>query len=97
MYCLDALMINENFYITFFIVEIKNTVVHIENIFFSGIECFASHLARFLICTFFFSDILGRKRGNAIDATVAALIATGVLSAHSAGIGGGSFFVIYHK
>ncbi|XP_059155209.1 glutathione hydrolase 1 proenzyme-like isoform X1 [Physella acuta] len=43
------------------------------------------------------NDILGRKRGNAIDATVAALLATGVLSAHSAGIGGGSFFVIYHK
>uniref|UniRef100_A0A2C9K5N7 Gamma-glutamyltransferase n=1 Tax=Biomphalaria glabrata TaxID=6526 RepID=A0A2C9K5N7_BIOGL len=38
-----------------------------------------------------------KKKGNAIDAAVATLLATGVLSAHSAGIGGGSFFVIYHK
>ncbi|BFZ17068.1 hypothetical protein BsWGS_20107 [Bradybaena similaris] len=41
------------------------------------------------------NDILTRKGGNAVDAAVAAVLATGVISAHSCGVGGGSFFVIY--
>ncbi|BFZ00010.1 hypothetical protein BsWGS_03048 [Bradybaena similaris] len=42
-----------------------------------------------------FSSILEIRHGNAIDATVASLFATGLLSSHSCGIGGGSFYVIY--
>ncbi|GFN83037.1 gamma-glutamyltranspeptidase family-containing protein [Plakobranchus ocellatus] len=41
------------------------------------------------------TDILARKGGNAVDAAVAAVFATGLLNAHSCGIGGGSFIVIY--
>ncbi|CAG5124348.1 unnamed protein product [Candidula unifasciata] len=41
------------------------------------------------------NSILELRRGNAIDATVASLFATGLMSSHSCGIGGGSFFVIY--
>ncbi|GFN83039.1 gamma-glutamyltranspeptidase 1 [Plakobranchus ocellatus] len=41
------------------------------------------------------TDIMARKRGNAIDAAVASLFATGIINAHSCGLGGGSVFVIY--
>ncbi|GFO36690.1 gamma-glutamyltranspeptidase 1 [Plakobranchus ocellatus] len=41
------------------------------------------------------TDIMARKKGNAIDAAVASLFATGIINAHSCGLGGGSVFVIY--
>ncbi|GFO36694.1 gamma-glutamyltranspeptidase 1 [Plakobranchus ocellatus] len=43
------------------------------------------------------TDIMARKRGNAIDAAVASLFATGIINAHSCGLGGGSVFVIYDR
>lgn len=42
----------------------------------------------------FFRDIL-LKGGNAADATVAALICSGLFCPHSSGIGGGAFIVYY--
>ena len=40
---------------------------------------------------------MARHLGNVVDATVATVICDGVMNAHSAGIGGGAFFVYYDR
>ncbi|GFO36668.1 gamma-glutamyltranspeptidase 1 [Plakobranchus ocellatus] len=61
----------------------------------TGTYNYASVVADSKVCSEIGADILARKRGNAVDAAVASLFATGLLNAHSCGIGGGSFIVIY--
>ena len=40
---------------------------------------------------------MARYRGNAVDATVAAVLCGGAVQAHSAGIGGGALIVFYNR
>ncbi|KAK3701126.1 hypothetical protein RRG08_029599 [Elysia crispata] len=61
----------------------------------TGTYKYAAVVADSSVCSEIGRDILGRKRGNAIDAAVASAFCTGLLNAHSAGIGGGSFIIIY--
>ncbi|XP_005105282.1 glutathione hydrolase 1 proenzyme [Aplysia californica] len=63
----------------------------------TGTFQYAAVVADSEVCSDIGNDVLARLRGNAMDATVAALFCTGLLSAHSSGIGGGSFYTIYHK
>ncbi|RUS75704.1 hypothetical protein EGW08_016519 [Elysia chlorotica] len=61
----------------------------------TGTYEYAAVVADSAVCSQIGTDILGRKRGNAVDAAVASAFCTGLLNAHSAGIGGGSFIIIY--
>ncbi|XP_005105284.1 glutathione hydrolase 1 proenzyme [Aplysia californica] len=63
----------------------------------TGTFQYAAVVADSEVCSEVGNDVLARLRGNAMDATVATLFCTGVINSHSAGIGGGSFYTIYHK
>lgn len=48
------------------------------------------------ICSEIGRDVLIHG-GNAVDSSIAVLFCTGVMSAHSSGLGGGHFMTIYNK
>ncbi|KAJ7383858.1 hypothetical protein OS493_025734 [Desmophyllum pertusum] len=48
-------------------------------------------------CSEYGAEILQVQKGNAIDSAIATALCVGVVNAHSAGIGGGGFMIIYDK
>ena len=48
-------------------------------------------------CSEYGTNILQVKHGNAVDAAIATALCAGVVNAHSCGIGGGGFMIIYDK
>ncbi|KAJ7383857.1 hypothetical protein OS493_025733 [Desmophyllum pertusum] len=57
----------------------------------------AAVAADYKTCSEYGVKILRDQNGNAIDAAIATALCVGVVNAHSAGIGGGGFMIIYDK
>ena len=57
----------------------------------------AAVAADYKTCSEYGVQILRDQNGNAIDAAIATALCVGVVNAHSAGIGGGGFMIVYDR
>ena len=57
----------------------------------------AAVAADYKTCSEYGVKILRDQNGNAIDAAIATALCVGVVNAHSAGIGGGGFMIVYDR